>query len=184
MPHRYATRKGAESGATLLQAAQARTNPPVGQGFFFSSPIDIQDLDRASIKDDLWDFLVRWKTITGDKPYPRRDDFSPADHASHLGWVLLIEEDGDDFRYRLIGSKMVALVNRDSTGKSFRDIYPEDHAKQAADACRHVLAGKAIHTRFDVVVPGRDFLTMEALLLPMSRAGDRVDMVIARYAAV
>ena len=64
------------------------------------------------------DLLTYWRgKHFGGKPPARRDIDPIAEIPSLAGSLFLIDVEGEQFRFRLIGSEIVQWAGRDSTGK-------------------------------------------------------------------
>lgn len=115
---------------------------------------------------------------------PARADFDPVEMVPLLPHLFLVDvaEAGDlrRFRYRLIGTAIVTLLGRDSTGKWADDALHGDNAPGIQG-----LFSLASETRAPVVVKGhlffiseRSWTFVEGLLLPLSANGADVDMLL------
>ena len=64
-------------------------------------------------------FAVLWNSRRGDKPLPQRSDFGTEDFLPWFGHVLMLDviDEGEDFRYRLIGTHITNFMNRDYTAR-------------------------------------------------------------------
>src|SRR5882762_7230166 len=60
-----------------------------------------------------------WQRQRGDSTMPRRQDISPSHMKAHLPHILLADlvGNGEDFRYRLIGSELQRYFRGNPTGK-------------------------------------------------------------------
>jgi hypothetical protein len=80
------------------------------------------------------DLFAYWQKKRGERALPLRKDIDPLELQPHLGSLLIIEclPELADFRYRLIGTKVVAAYGRDSTGKTVRELYETTDAEYCA----------------------------------------------------
>ena len=131
----------------------------------------------------LRDMLELWRSkCTGDR-LPSRTDFDLCELKSHVGWLVLVdvERDPQRFLYRLIGSNITGLADRDVTGKYFDELYDAETASAATSSYRRVV-GSRRPTRVNASLhhASKGHLTFEAIDLPLSNDGTRVDMILVR----
>ncbi|HEY4163844.1 MAG TPA: PAS domain-containing protein [Dongiaceae bacterium] len=69
-----------------------------------------------------------WRSKFQDGSIPRREDVDPAEIVRHLPNIFIVDVigNGEDFRYRLIGTNIVVNNERDLTGRYFSDFYRDD----------------------------------------------------------
>lgn len=127
--------------------------------------------------------LDYWQHKRGARAMPMRQDIDPSELKAHLPHLCLIEPLPDgDFRYRLVGSAITERYERNSTGKTVRQIYG-DRPNAGAGLIR-ILGAVVMHRRpvlatgtLDAV--GKDYVLSEALLLPLSNDGSSVSMILS-----
>ena len=70
-------------------------------------------------------FLAYWAAKRGPRLMPSRADIVPAELKEYLGWLCFIEAlpGQEDFRFRLIGSRVAEYFLADVTGKTVREAY-------------------------------------------------------------
>jgi hypothetical protein len=120
----------------------------------------------------------------GGRPMASRRDLVPSEFKSCLGWVTIVEvlSHADDFRYRLVGSRIAEFFGADSTGRTVREAF----APAGPDAVAVMLAlfrmaveRKAIVRTFGTLgVVGRDLQDFDSLYIPFSSDGATVDAVM------
>lgn len=128
-----------------------------------------------------------WNARLAGRPLPARADFDPIDMVALLPHLYLLdvgpvtETATPRFRYRLIGTAIVNLLGRDSTGKYVAEPL---HGDRTVGLQR--LFTLVAETRAPVVIKGHIFyirdkswVFVEALLLPLSADGGTVDMIMA-----
>ncbi len=153
-----------------------------GQDWTFTLFDPDGDLSHLRLHHDLIDFLETWKALRQGRRAPARPDDLPGAFRRHLGWITLIEPAGDDYRFRLIGSHVVEMAGRDATGKRMREAYAPDDAATIIAECAAVFRDCAcLHSEFKARAPGRDFIRIVGLALPLAADGRTTDMLIARY---
>lgn len=115
---------------------------------------------------------------------PARADIDPVDLRALLPRLALIDVLRDDaglaFRYRLTGTEIVDRAGRDPTGKRFEDLYSGDYLATANATYREVVETGRPHTsdRVYPLVPGREYMSYDRLLLPLASDGSTVDMIM------
>ena len=115
-------------------------------------------------------------------PLPDRHAIDPGEIVQHLPWIFMVDvlEGGADYRYRLLGTGIVAANYRDATGRSFRDLYGDDRTKLAGarlgfDQAR-VTAGPAFTSGRAFWRPDWAYDRFESAFLPLSTGGDSIDI--------
>ena len=122
-----------------------------------------------------------WSAKRGARPMPARADIDPIEVPRLLPHLMLVAVSDDPlrFRFRLVGTEIVARYGAELTGRELDEIdlggelggvrsqYEETVRAAAPTYCRH-----AIETR-----QGK-YLRYERLLLPLSSDGIRVDMLL------
>ena len=110
---------------------------------------------------------------------PSRDAFSPEalSRIGALGHQFVIEpiDGGRDWRYRLLGSKIVWLFGRDTTNVAFSEHFQADEARQCIALSNQVVATRTpvfLRARFS---SGGHWGTLETMSLPVwNRTGDDI----------
>lgn len=147
--------------------------------------------DPARLDNPILDtFLDYWNSRRGTRPMPSRADIHPADLKTHLGWLCFIEAlpGNEDFRFRLIGSRVAEYFLSEATGLTVREAYAaagaseeETHAVlwilRRTSAARHPMrvTGDSGDWR------GRPYPDYDALYLPLSEDGTKVNMVMCGF---
>ena len=85
------------------------------------------DVGVAATSAGVRQFLDFWRTEVPRHGRLDRRRFEPAQNKALLPWVFILAPDGNDgdFRHRLIGTGLVALVGQDLTGRSVTELYTE-----------------------------------------------------------
>lgn len=123
---------------------------------------------------------------------PARPDIDPMDIPGLLPMVVLLDVVPDpdgaaaDFRFRLVGTWIDRLFGRPLTGTRLSEAQVRELGGPALEACRSVVAGRCpVFARFLMRLgrAGQDGrggqVETVALLLPLSRDGRTVDMLMA-----
>jgi hypothetical protein len=68
-----------------------------------------------------------WDRKRAGRPLPSRTDIKPAELKPHLGSIILLEAvpGANDFRYRLIGTRVTDYFLGDATGTTIREAYAQ-----------------------------------------------------------
>lgn len=141
-------------------------------------PVAEKDLDPR-----LQDLLRYWQGKRAGRRYAARADFDPLDLKPVLGNILLVDvvaqDDGSSrFRYRLFGSEFTFYHGRDLTGQWLNDIANTGFRDELLALYREVVtAGEMRTLSYDYLVDDRRH-RFQAVLLPLSADGRRVDMVL------
>lgn len=145
-----------------------------------------QHLDNP-ILDGVLDY---WNRRRGARPMPSRAEIRPGDLKAHLGWLCFIEAlpEFDDFRFRLVGSRVADYFLSEATGLTVREAYGTAKAERSAtDAVLWILRTTCTR-RVPMRVTGgggewRDHLfpDYDALYLPLSQNGVTANMVMCGF---
>lgn len=136
----------------------------------------------AEEHSDLRAFLAYWKSKQTDARPPLRADIDPTDIPTLLPNILLIDVIGDpayDFRYRLLGTAIVAFDGIDYRGSMLSQMVPRTDAYHMIWE-HHLNAAKgAVELRYDSLRwsrdNSRDHVDYFILLLPLRRVDDTVE---------
>ena len=126
-----------------------------------------------------------WASLRGTRRMPARKDFDPLQIPQRLPNLMLIDviHDPVRFRYRLIGTRVVAASAEDRTGKYFDDV---SFFRTNPEVMVHY---KAVVERAEPLYSPEPFLNRvnnmsyqaERLMLPLSGDGKTVDMVMVCF---
>ena len=136
------------------------------------------------------DLYTYWLAKRGDRTMPSRSDINPAEIPLLLPYVMIVEKDGDQFRYRLVGSAIGKIVGYDATGTAVGSYLaaPED-AAEARSIFRRVFTGaRPVFATGEFVFKTGAHLNMSLFALPLSKDGTAVNMsistLVARFTAL
>ena len=130
------------------------------------------------------DLVRHWDSKRAGRPLPLRADIDPLDLRTHLGSLNLIEclPGYEDFRYRLIGTKITEAYGRDSTGRTVRELYAESDVEYRdfllawyRDVSLQQKIGRAEGTLRPV---NREFRNFDSLLLPLANDTGAVGWIL------
>ncbi len=127
---------------------------------------------------DLADIYIHWLSIRRTGDVPAATDFDPLDVVRHLGilFMVRVENPGDAeplLRYSLIGTRLVEVLGRDTTGKVVGETFPDGHP--VVLVYRHAIAHRLpvrAFGRLDWV--GKEYRRFESVLLPLADAEGRI----------
>lgn len=129
-----------------------------------------------------------WRSKRGDRRMPARADLDVLELRPFMGSMFLFDvlDQGQDFRFRLIGTHLVERFGRDSTGKTFSEAYAgtdQVTANWLRGVYERVVAEAVpIWSRAPLAQVDRDFVVSAAIHLPLSADGRTVNMVFGASA--
>ena len=125
-----------------------------------------------------------WHAKRGNRFAPRRADIDPAEIREHMPRLFMIDVlPGGDYRYRLVGTELVARTGRDPTGMLLSQLQAErpdvrDVRKQRYDEV--VASRRPIYTRGEVYWLGEDeYRCFECGHFPLSDDGKNANIILA-----
>jgi len=125
--------------------------------------------------------LSYWDKVRGDRPCPARADIDPAEMLPFLPNILLIDvlHAEQDYRYRLIGTRIDAHMLRPYTGVRLSDIPHQRAPSNIWSQCDAVVATVRPYARaVPYIGPHRDFVTAEDVMMPLAPEGQPVDIIL------
>lgn len=148
----------------------------------FENSIDLQSLQIQS--GIIREGVAEWDRLRAGRAQPLRSDIDPLTLPRRLlPYILLIDvtdHDLPDFRWRLIGTHITEVMQRDSTGSDWRALYDEADFAKVSLGPRYVLeTGVPCRTLTRAPTDNRQFLSIESVDLPLSTDGQRTDMIMA-----
>lgn len=123
-----------------------------------------------------------WLTARGTRAMPAREDIEPTDVPRLLRHIVLTDVSHDPltFRYRLIGTFVTELAGRDVTGRTLDERLYGKRTDDILWAYRQCISRRApLAVRERVQFSDRDWVTVEALMLPLGADDRRIDMVLS-----
>ncbi len=145
------------------------------------------DRGAAIVDPKIRRFFQYWREKRGICRYPGRAALDPIEFGYVLGDVVLIEVRPPDpaggarwhFRYRLIGTNVIARDGYDLTGKSLDDLPEPEYREQIRTTWTRVCeTGTLAHALRDFVLDGRT-RRYEAIVLPLASNGHDIDMLVS-----
>ena len=138
----------------------------------------------------LAELVAYWEEKRRGRIAPRRGDIDPAELRRHLPYVHMLDviDDGADFRFRLIGTAIVEGLGRDSTGKTFGEMFgarPEVMARLCARFRVVVREKRPTFSRGRMFWhPDRAYREFVAASVPLSEDGVSVNIILSELIPV
>lgn len=114
-----------------------------------------------------------WNEKRGTRPAPERGDIDPADIRRALGDTVMLAADFvERWRFRLAGTRVCALFNREIKGEALTDLWREED-QSSIESLAATLTKEQIGAVMGVTGVAIDGATvdLELLLLPLAHAG-------------
>ena len=116
-----------------------------------------------------------WESLRVGRIGPRRDDISPAPLRGVLASTFIIDvvDGGRDFRFRFAGDRIIQFMGRRFAGMLLSELVGApffDSMRAMYAACVAAKAPLASGVR-QASYPGKEFLEIEAMVLPLSEDG-------------
>ena len=130
------------------------------------------------------ELLAYWQDKRAGRELPLRAAIDPLELRRHLGSLGMIEclPEFEDFRFRLIGSRIVETYGRDSTGKTVGELYAQTDPAFGdflRNTLRHVATHKLIARCTGSLRPvDRDYRRFDSLLLPLDGGDGAVGWIL------
>ncbi|MEQ8265708.1 PAS domain-containing protein [Parvibaculum sp.] len=143
----------------------------------------LEDLD--ALWQPLPGLVAYWERKRGTRSMPAPRDIDPVEIPRLMPWITIADVTYDplDFRYRLVGTRIVEMGGIDRTGKSLREGHEGERLEERLAALRELLEKKgpvALGGRLDWL--GRGYRKFQCVHLPLSDDDRTVTRLIAAYA--
>lgn len=125
--------------------------------------------------------LKLWRGKCGGNGLPSRQDFSVDDLAPYLGSIALIDVEHAPlrYRYRLIGTNITSMVQRDMSGIYLDEIYPPDAYENVTRSFAYILENREPVRGFGSVAHAlKGHVNVEVLDAPLSSDGQTINMIM------
>lgn len=149
------------------------------------------DFAPTELSDPVLAFVFDyWQKKRGDRLVPSRADIKPHELKAHLGSIILAEAlpGYDDFRFRLVGTRVTQYFLGDATGKTLRQAHAgEGIPRHITDATVNLLRTACERPTWIRLAgtPGewrdRYFPGFEALYLPLSENGETANLILSPF---
>ena len=143
-------------------------------------------VDPVEMAPELREVKDYWLAKRAGRKMPSRADINPIELRQHLHLLFLVEvvDEAKDFRYRLLGTGVTEMLQRDSTGKTIREVYRNadpEVLQWMLDVYTAVVTRQCpVLRRGTLRVVGKEFIIFESLHLPLSDDDRRVNMIFGR----
>lgn len=142
----------------------------------------IDDIDsRVAGYPGLVELFEHWKTLRGERSMPQRSDFDPINVPRLLSTICLVEviNGGSDYYYRVAGSRLEDMTGQKMQNRLFSEItHVEARASMTATCEACVQSAAPVVIKNQLREPGRDHLSITAIILPLSEDGETVNMIL------
>ncbi len=112
---------------------------------------------------------------------PGFPEFDPVDVPRLLPFLYLLERDGARLRYRVAGENVNRLFGSQLTGRHLDEVVPAASYQVVAPYFHGVFEGQPCLFKGSIVLPQREFMEFERLLLPVTRQGRRLLLGLAGF---
>lgn len=140
----------------------------------------VRGLEEKAEHPTLKRMLALWEQKRAGRQAPLRADFDPSEMVFALGDLSLFDVEEQPRRYwcRLDGTRQVELFGLDCTRKYLDECFPPDYYALANKSFTDCIDGgrPSLYQR-QIPYAGR-LIRYEVVLLPLSRRGDRLDMLL------
>jgi hypothetical protein len=130
---------------------------------------------------ELMNLFQLWRSRHRGDALPRRGDFAAEEFMKFSGRVALIDVEHERFRlrFRLVGTLITNILERDSTGRYLDELYDPVYYARVADYFRTIVdERRALRTIGDMAQTRRRHVQAEVIDLPLAGDGDRVDVIL------
>jgi hypothetical protein len=120
-----------------------------------------------------------WSQIKGSRACPSRTEFRPRDVVECLPHIFLVDVlDGDNFQFRLCGSRFTEATDRKMSGDRIEAVFPPLFCQEVREAWHRCAEGSNVLGRGQMWRPEKDFLNWEGIVLPLCEPGKSINMLI------
>ena len=141
------------------------------------------DFADALTSDRLRTFHGIWKTQAAGRLAPRRDQMTPARLRATMPWTFLMEVAGADFRFGFAGDRIVQFVGKAHAGTLLSALLGTpfyDGMHRFFSRCTELKTPQHVGP-LRAVLPGKDHLEMEVVVLPLSDDGTTVTALLGAF---
>lgn len=158
----------------------------LGDPILYEARYQMPDLRAALSDHGLLTFYEYWESLRGNREMPSRKDIDPLQvPRGYLPSIMLVDVlyEPQRYRYRLVGSNIVAATGENRTGRYFDEVsWFREHPGVQPQYEAAVKTGQPLYS----VEPFTNFISQAAyevdrLLLPLSDDGRRVDTLLVLF---
>jgi len=149
------------------------------------SPVILSEFNYSGLPPRFAEMRDYLEAKAGHSGLPRPNDIVLDEVPNLRPYVNLVDviqriEDHPRFRFHYVGATQISMAGKDLTGQFVDDAFSGDGGRIAMNAMRLAVEKRApILGRFPLGVRGRDFITGERILFPLSSDGIRVDQLLS-----
>lgn len=123
-----------------------------------------------------------WQSVGSDNRLPGREAIDPVAMRGILGnvWIADVQQAPLRFRYRIVGTRIVAYLGMETTGKWLDEVIPHFKSTHTCRDLNIVAADGVPRWRRGTPTVRKEltFKTLEQVSLPLAADGEIVDMVL------
>ncbi|WP_417316994.1 PAS domain-containing protein [Emcibacter sp.] len=140
----------------------------------FNTDVGLEDIPVEPLRE-LYEY---WNRIRGTRMMPARIDIQPAELASILPLLVLVdvEQNPERFKIRLMGTETVKVMGEDLTGQYLETLH--DHEKLTQHMLWLVESHKPYLSCDTMSWKNKNYLSYYALALPLSDNDRDVNMIL------
>ncbi len=133
---------------------------------------DVRELaDRRCDYQQSLDVLAYWTSRQASRDRLQPAEFDPIDVPALLPFLYLLERHQGRLRYRVSGEAVNSLFKSQHTGRYLDEVVPPGIYRIVSPYFERVFDETICVFKGNVVLPNRDFLRFERVLLPVRRQG-------------
>jgi hypothetical protein len=122
-----------------------------------------------------------WLEKRKNRPFPSRADIDPIEFPDLLPRIVLVDVTHDPlrFQYRLIGTTITAISERDATGRFIDEELYGDRTENMLWAFQNCVSTNApIAVREQVQFVKKERVVVEVIALPLGKTDTEIDMIL------
>lgn len=130
-------------------------------------------------------FHDHWKNLCNGAAVAERSAFDIVKAPRVLlGHLILLDvlDGGQDFRYRVVGTKIAEEIGRDFTGETVLQYHTRHESREVIDGYANIVkTGQPDLYYGSLYDLGRDYVTYERLAVPLAGPGGDIDFILACF---